>query len=81
MEVSEEEVARVEPAGCDLLPGLPDQHLRVDFLLPEHRERSPLGVVVEARHSDEGGVVVPICRSDILEKILALSDADYSGRD
>ena len=75
MQIGREEVARIEASVGDLLPRLPGQDLRVDFLLPEHRQRLPLGVVVEARHSTRVASS-PICGSDILDKVLALPDAD-----
>src|SRR5208283_6164486 len=63
-------------AACDRLPSLALDDLGIDFLLPEHLERLPLGVVIEAGHTHEGGVIPGRARNDLFHKVLSLPDAD-----
>ncbi len=76
MQISREKVARIKPSVGDLLPRLPGQNPRVDFLFPKHRQRLPLGIVVDTRHLHECRIVALICRHDVFDKVLSLPDMD-----
>ncbi|MFI5460732.1 MAG: hypothetical protein ACHRXM_35415 [Isosphaerales bacterium] len=76
VQVSREQLWRVEPLARDLLPGFGRDRLGVDLLLPEYFEGLALGVIVEAGHTHEGRVIPDGGRDDLFDKVLALPDAD-----
>ena len=76
VQVGREQFRRVEPLARDLLPGFGCDRLGIDLFLPEHLKRLALGVVIEAGHTHEGGVIPGRARDDLFHEVLALPDAD-----
>ena len=77
VQVGREELRRIEPAARDRLPGLAlDDLIEIDFLLPEHLERLPLGVVVQARQPHQRRVVAGALGDDFLDEVLTLANTD-----
>jgi hypothetical protein len=74
VEVGGEARGRVEAALRDVAPRGDFEDARVELALPEHREGSALGVVVEAREADERGVAGARGRGDVVDQVLARAD-------
>jgi hypothetical protein len=57
------------------------KHLGVQFGFPQHLERLPLRVIIEAGEANEGGIALCGWSDDLFNEILSLADAgDLSGQ-
>ena len=78
-QVRREEGRIVEFRLRDICPSGVVLHASVELMLPQHRQRLSLGVVVQARQLHQRGLTLRWRRGDVLHEVFALShEGDFA---